>query len=153
MTKVCTKCGTEKPLESFGNRKGKHRKDGDRHAECKDCTNDYRRKRYATNPDARSSILSITKKSFEKLKDEVLAAYGNKCSCCGESERDFLTMDHIAGNGAEHRREIGEGSKRLYQFLKKNNFPSGFQVLCYNCNCAKGHRGVCPHKRTDVLDI
>ena len=29
----------------------------------------------------------------------------------------------------------------------KNNFPKGFQILCHNCNIAKGHYGKCPHEK------
>ncbi len=30
----------------------------------------------------------------------------------------------------------------------ENNFPPGFRVLCYNCNCGRNHnKGICPHKK------
>jgi hypothetical protein len=80
---------------------------------------------------------------------QVLAHYGARCACCGENTPEFLSIDHIAGNGAAHRKEIGEGS-RLYAWLIKNNFPEGFQLLCYNCNHAKGHRGECPHNKKAI---
>ena len=67
-----------------------------------------------------------------------------KCACCGESEIKFLCIDHVNNDGAKHRKEIG--SIGIYGWLKKNNFPNGFQVLCHNCNCAKGFYGKCPHK-------
>jgi hypothetical protein len=28
-----------------------------------------------------------------------------------------------------------------------NHFPPLFQILCYNCNFAKGADGVCPHSQ------
>ncbi len=43
-----------------------------------------------------------------------------------------------------HNRSI-TGSK-LYNWLKRNNFPKGFQTMCINCNFAKGMFGVCPHQ-------
>ncbi|MDE1814921.1 MAG: hypothetical protein KGI05_09715, partial [Thaumarchaeota archaeon] len=69
-----------------------------------------------------------------------------KCACCGESIVEFLTMDHINNDGAEHRRKIG--SAYLYSWLISNNFPEGFQVLCWNCNCARARSKdkICPHK-------
>jgi hypothetical protein len=76
----------------------------------------------------------------------VLQHYGGKCACCGETEYKFLAMDHINGNGNKHRKEIGSGGKTLYRWLVKNNFPEGFQVLCHNCNVAKGLYGICPHQ-------
>lgn len=78
-----------------------------------------------------------------------LIAYSSSppfCKCCGEKEYKFLTIDHINGvSNRKHRNEIGRGGSALYSWLVRNNFPPGFQVLCYNCNCAKGHYGVCPH--------
>lgn len=74
--------------------------------------------------------------------------YGNglvQCSCCGEKEVRFLSVDHINQNGADHRREIGGG--HLYNWLVKNNFPEGFQILCLNCNHGRFlNAGICPHK-------
>lgn len=66
------------------------------------------------------------------------------CACCNESEYLFLTIDHINGGGLEHRKQIGAGN--LYSWLKVNNFPLGFRVLCYNCNQVRGHYGKCPHQ-------
>lgn len=33
----------------------------------------------------------------------------------------------------------------FYRWIKKNGFPDSVQVLCWNCNCAKGIYGYCPH--------
>ena len=45
---------------------------------------------------------------------------------------------------------MGYNAKRkanaLNQWLITNNFPMGFQILCWNCNVAKGILGVCPHQ-------
>ena len=84
------------------------------------------------------------KKSWKKLRQEVISAYGNKCSCCGEEEFVFLTIDHVEGGGNQHRSELG-GNTGFYAWLRKNEYPVGFQVLCWNCNWAKSHGG-CPHK-------
>lgn len=86
----------------------------------------------------------MTKQSREynqKRKEKVLAHYGRQCACCGESNIAFLTMDHINNDGYRTRKE----SVHLYVWLIKNNFPEGFQTLCYNCNCGRRH-DVCPHK-------
>lgn len=61
------------------------------------------------------------------------------CADCGEDNLRFLTIDHIAGDGAEHRRLLRlKGGNVLYKWLERGDFPSGFQVLCYSCNCKKG---------------
>ena len=82
-----------------------------------------------------------------KAKLEVMEAYGSLCVCCGEKEMAFLTIDHINGGGKEHRKLVGFGT-RFYEWLKKNNYPKDkFQLLCMNCNFAKGKSGgFCPHQ-------
>lgn len=84
------------------------------------------------------------------LKIECLEAYGGlHCSCkgCDESHWEFLSIDHIHGDGAAHRRAIGrKGGGGFYLWLKQNNFPDGFRVLCMNCNASRGYYGYCPHE-------
>lgn len=86
------------------------------------------------------------------IKLEVLRHYGGnppKCACCNEMEVYFLSINHINGGGTKHREIVGS---HLYEWLIKNNFPSGFEVLCYNCNLAKGFFGICPHqKRLNII--
>jgi len=80
------------------------------------------------------------------LRRSAIEAYGGKCACCGEAEEAFLQVDHIAGGGNEHRRAIGS-SRQIYQWLKRNGYPAGFQLLCANCNMAKERPDGCPHQR------
>ncbi len=83
-----------------------------------------------------------------KHKLQVFEHYGMQCSCCGESVYEFLTIDHMNNDGAKHRKAIGEGGSAIYHWLVKNDFPEGFQILCYNCNCGKRiNSGICPHQR------
>ena len=85
---------------------------------------------------------------LRKLRKEVIEHYGGKCSCCGENNHAFLTIDHINGKGNIHRRKLfgkNIAGNTFYKWLRVNKFPEGFQVLCYNCNMAKAHLGVCPH--------
>ena len=90
------------------------------------------------------------KKRRIKLRHNLLKHYSKntfQCACCGEKHIEFLTIDHVNGGGNEHRRQIGgSGGYNFYRWLKRNNFPNGFQVLCHNCNWAKGHYKICPHK-------
>ena len=80
------------------------------------------------------------------MKLEVLNAYGGPArTCCGETLIEGLTIDHIHGGGAEHKRQ-GLSGLSLYKWLKKNGFPGGFQVLCATCNLAKGLGNHCPHQ-------
>ncbi len=100
----------------------------------------------------------IIKRYQQKLKLEVLIHYSNNppiCACCGELEVRFLSIDHINGDGHEHRRKIGGNGSHLYYWLKRNNYPNGFQVLCYNCNMAKGQTKVqfCPIHHPELYNI
>jgi hypothetical protein len=83
-------------------------------------------------------------------KLEVFAAYGGPvCVCCGEAHVECLSIDHIKEGGAQHRKELNgdaRDGRNFYVWLKQNGYPPGFQVLCMNCNFAKGHFKVCPHE-------
>ncbi len=86
------------------------------------------------------------------LKLEVIANYGCACACCGESNPVFLTVDHINGGGMKDRAS-DHGGWRFYTRLKKLGFPKDdYQLLCYNCNLAKGFFGICPHEEKRQQD-
>lgn len=88
-----------------------------------------------------------------QVRIDVIKHYSNgemKCVCCGTEGLVFLCLDHINGDGNEHRKEIGQGIN-VYYWVKRNNFPDGFQVLCYNCNIAKRDGEFCPHQNGSHL--
>jgi len=80
---------------------------------------------------------SVARAWVRRQRLEAIRIYGGRCVECGEREPLFLTIDHVAGDGAAHRREVGAGP-RFYKWLERENYPSGFQVLCMNCNWKKG---------------
>lgn len=110
----------------------------------------YHRRWYETNREKYLLSSKEYKKQWNKLvKSIVISHYGGKCACrgCGESRIGFLTIDHVNGGGARHRSQVG-GGVIFYRWLIKNNFPPGFQVLCFNCNCGRQtNGGVCPHEQ------
>jgi len=89
----------------------------------------------------------------KKNRKIVLDHYGNKCSCCGETNQKFLAIDHINNDGAEHRKIVGQGGGMLNRWIIKYNFPDTFQILCHNCNMAKEIYGICPHKEFDIKNL
>lgn len=93
------------------------------------------------------SCREVKRKSKAKIKTQVIKYYGGKCACCGEKQQEFLTIDHIDGGGTAHRRKMGTGGSRFYNWLHKQNYPSGYRVLCFNCNAAEGLFGYCPHNK------
>ena len=99
----------------------------------------------------RQKNLVASRKWNLDLKIEVLGHYGGICKCCKETDIRFLTIDHIHGGGGAQRKEIfkykGAGSSAFYLWLKRNDYPEGYQVLCWNCNSGRHYNGgICPHK-------
>lgn len=88
------------------------------------------------------------KSERDEYKRIAYEAYGNKCTCCGEKEHVFLSIDHINNDGAEKRRnkEHPRGGADLCRWLINKNFPSDFQLLCHNCQWGKRMFGICPHQ-------
>jgi hypothetical protein len=86
-----------------------------------------------------------------KLRQEVIVHYGGRCICCGETNLAFLVIDHKDGGGNKHRKQIGGGTQTT-AWIKRNGFPDMFQILCANCNSAKGAWGQCPHEAQDLSD-
>ena len=85
----------------------------------------------------REQRLLYFKERQQIWKQIVLDFYSNNtlsCKNCNINDTDVLTIDHINNDGYKHRKEI---KGNLYFWLIKNNFPEGFQVLCFNCNHKK----------------
>src|SRR5205823_14146856 len=82
---------------------------------------------------------------YQFKKDKVFEAYGGYvCACCGEKRRTMLTIDHVNNDGAAHRRTLSAKFRQgipIYSWLEKNDFPSGFQTQCWNCNGSKKVNG------------
>lgn len=102
----------------------------------------------------KQKILSTKKENVQKrkvlnnLKNEVLGHYSKgktKCNCCGFDNPLALTMDHIQGRKDVKHRVDFQG-KLLYYWLRRNDYPKDFQVLCIMCNLAKHDNDVCPHQ-------
>lgn len=122
---------------------------------------EYDRKYQQANPEYRHEVM---KRHYQKhretelaklrvysqnLRLKVLAHYSGgvpQCACCGETHNEFLCLDHIEGNGNEHRRTINsKGGYSTYRWIIQNNFPDGYRTLCHNCNHSLGSYGYCPH--------
>lgn len=125
--RTCPDCKVTLPFKEFN-------KDGSRasgyNTYCSNCNKAYH------------------KKYNQKIRRKVLEAYGGSnpsCKCCGESTYAFLVLDHANGGGTTQRKTMKLGGTGMYQWIIRNNFPSGFRVLCANCNHANGAYGYCPH--------
>ena len=108
------------------------------------------KRRYDANP---ARAIEYVKKGQLKLKIEVLTHYSTKPYpvCANPFHKHLpndpfltniwsLTIDHINNDGAEERRRIGRKfGYAFYSWLKKHNYPEGYQDLCMNCQFQKRH--------------
>lgn len=126
--KACTKCNVCQPRTNFSI--DRTRPDG-RAMWCRRCRGAQMAKR------------------TRKYRLAVITHYSHgtmQCACCEERNVLFLTVDHVNNDGAAHRRQLGY--QNIFSWLIKNGCPAGFQILCANCNLAKGWYGCCPHGRS-----
>lgn len=100
---------------------------------------DYERN-YWTIPENRARKRQNYQVRAQVIKHEVLAYYSGgepKCAHCGETDIIVLCLDHIDGDGASQRKQSRVTGTHLCYRLRRDGFPSGFQVLCCNCNVRK----------------
>ncbi len=168
-TGLCSRCVENPPMSGrrwcvscaayMQNAKDKHRSKPKPLGSCNrtDCTNSAeagrrscsscRERERSYEQRCKDRIAWNGRQTRRRLRVLVFDAYGGAvCACCGEDRYEFLTIDHIAGNGAEHRRKNVKAKNDIYHWLKKEGFPPGFRVLCMNCNFSLGYHGYCPHR-------
>lgn len=77
------------------------------------------------------------------IRTQIMETMGSKCQCCGETEPAFLTIDHVQNDGWKVRKRARH---LIYKtILDEGCPPDRYQILCWNCNSAKGMLGACPH--------
>jgi|SRR4030095_553222 len=104
----------------------------------------YAKKRYQQKKEQIAEQQSLRRR---KLHNEVILAYGGICRCCFENKPpELLSIDHI-DHGRNNPKPKEDRRANFYYKLKQKNYPSGFQVLCHDCNLAKGFYGSCPHSQ------
>jgi len=109
---------------------------------------DRAREKYSKSKKGKVYLAGWQRRTLRKYRNIVLVHYGGdppKCSCCGESHREFLAIDHINGGGRKDKEIRGRGIV-YYSSLIKDGFPPGLRVLCHNCNSSYGYYGYCPHQ-------
>jgi len=103
----------------------------------------YDRERYLKERELR---VAYSKVYNQICRNTFLTLYGNKCICCGETQEEFLTIDHINGQTGKKK----EDSRVAYR-KAVDEFPSkNYQILCMNCNHSFGVYGYCPHGGNNV---
>jgi hypothetical protein len=139
---TCKTCHIDKPESDF------HRTKTSKDTTCKSCRVDQARaRRAAMSLEAKEEKRLRDRRRLQerniRLRDEVYVAYGLSCSCCGETELAFLTIDHVNGRTPEDDKR-GAG---LYRLLIDLGFPDDYRLLCFNCNSGRERNGgICPHE-------
>ena len=144
MPKLCDDCNiplTEENSDRWARENGRHI--------CTECA----RQRHKLWRDAniihiRKNAKDINKRSRLKIRAEAIAAYGGQCECCGISDFELLTIDHILHDGSTERKLRRRGGHTFYYDLKKLGWPKDrYRLLCWNCNMSRSIWGYCPHQR------
>ena len=138
-TKVCPRCGEEKPLSGYS----PHRTRGVQ-TYCRPCKQSYDRAHHAgRSPEAlkrkRSNALVLIAKNITNLHEYLLA---HPCVDCGEADPIVLEFDHPPGSVKEFNVAdmiYGQSWTRILREIAK------CEVRCANC-----HRKI-THQRRQVL--
>ena len=117
---------------------------------CKLCVSKNRRRYFLLYGESRRTR---AKERRRTIRNSVLNALGGVCSCCGESHRSMLDIDHVNGNGRAHRESLGYAWSKIYKHVIENAGSGIYQLLCSNCNQSKRRIGSCEHKCPKVESI
>jgi len=73
-----------------------------------------------------------------ELKREVMSHYSGydppRCGKCCQTDITKLTIDHAFNDGSTLRKIYPMHKRNICKWLKLNNYPVGYQVLCRKCN-------------------
>ena len=94
-------------------------------------------------------------KFLTKLRKQIIDMLGNTCKCCGETNINLLSIDHINGGGQIDRNSFKKWGKYLKNIINMSDEERNkiYQCLCYNCNYSHGFWGVCPHKLEFINEV
>lgn len=120
--KLCTACGEFKLALDFHARA----------TQCKSCRRFLMKKYYLENHDACSAY---SKNRVNNINTDIFNLLGKTCSECGESEQEFLTVDHVNNDRKKER----SYNSLVWKTDILNGFKdlSKYKILCRNCNEAK----------------
>lgn len=102
---------------------------------------------FRNDPEYKKSQSIYQRTSRYNKKIEAFTQYSTngeiKCAKCGYEDIRALSLDHINNDALIQKRKINAKHPRqvtgtlIYRDLKKQGWPKGFQILCYNCNWIK----------------
>jgi hypothetical protein len=149
--KICAHCKEAKDTSEYSGGKAGLDSMGRKRLStyCKPCDSKLASARNRKHPE-RSRLRG--RESTARLRQEALDAYGRKCSCCGETAEQFLSIEHLNRDGRAHIKEVGWGFA-IYRDLKKRGWPKdNYTLYCMNCNWGSRRTGICPHMMARLLE-
>lgn len=154
------RCSTCKQVKSFPEFNIRNSEKGWLKNHCKNCESDYNRAHHLANREDRCRNAREYYKEWKPKRWQlVLENLGDSCKCCGESDRKFLTVDHINSDGWKEKTyetSNGRAGRALWGKVIREGYPKDrYQILCYNCNCGrdKSEGKICPHNSADLNSL
>lgn len=155
---LCMRCKKPKPSEEFGinpQHKRKIARGESSASQCRSCreygaikADEYRA---GHSPEKKFLLLTEKREYSRTFRRRIIAAYGSACSCCGETQPEFLELHHVNSDGGKHRRQIGASPEALCRWAEEHGFPPSLQLICANCHNAESFYGGCPHKSFNII--
>jgi len=131
-TKICSKCGTEKPVDDFSfKNKAVNRRD----AACKSCKREYVKSHYQANKETyKKRAAAFSKKVYEENSAKI-ANYLQSHSCvdCGETDIVVLQFDHLG----DKKDSISNMVRSGFSWATIETEISKCEVRCSNCHIRK----------------
>ena len=129
LTRTCTKCYLQKPIEEFG---WKDRTINKRHAVCKECTAKRSSEWYYKNRDHHIQNASANSRSYRAQAGEYIYQYllTHPCVDCGEADPVVLEFHHVRDKKYDISAIVGQG----YSLEKIMAEVEKCIVLCGNCH-------------------
>lgn len=131
-TKVCTKCGIDKPLEVYSMQQGRRR------SMCKDCSSEYNRNRLNNNPDLKKKVHTQIKEYKKNMTEEQRYMANLK----SRARKRKVSLDVILEEERIYNEAQSQGKKYCYGcnlILDKSCFgklkiaKDGLNTTCNSC--------------------
>lgn len=129
ITKLCNRCGIEKPIDDFW--KKKSTPDGyDR--SCGDCSREYHRNLYTNNDKRKKDIRTNSRRrnlNTLKWKNELTSTKG--CADCGVTDFRVLDFDHVSDDKVDNISSMIRAGRSRSMIIDEMN---KCEVVCANCH-------------------
>jgi len=110
------------------------------------------------DPERWASVQARERGYCQRRRLELLAALGGVCAVCGEGDARVLEVDHVNGDGAEHRAQHVWSQSYYKEILAQAN-SGAYRLLCSCCHFIKKHeagetvRGARIRRNEDVTGV